>query len=695
MDADVTQSNRITGSAAESLNHTLSNSPVCPINCFANATSNVTAQLSDFWTISPRTLNEARVGFYAEYDDQVYSTLNQGYPAKLGLQFAKANAFPTININSLYGFGPGVYFIDKENLFDISDTVTLIRGRHSLHVGGQTVIERVDSNPYSGVSAANLSFTGVYTAGSNDGSSALTSTTGAPYADFLLGYAQGWSANDLPEYGGRLKSGSGFIQDDFKFNPKLTLNLGLRWEARTGWSEVQGNDLSFDPTITNPSTNTPGAIWYGSTHVNGRRAEEAPRLNNWYPRVGFAYQVNPTMTLRGGFGIYSYQWSALWSAGVGSARGASGNESDSTNNVAPVVTLSDDGNTNFQGAKGASINSLYQNAPTQPNSYNGQGVGFEQYHSAIPLLKEWNLDVQQQLSTNMVAEFAYVGSRGTNDPFITDLNQVPQGLLSPTDSGSRPYTQFQSITGLTTQGISNYNALQASVSRRMSHGLEFNGNYTWSHFLSNQDSSGWNSLQGPQNYQNAYDPSANYGASNFDVRNAVKGQVIYQLPFGKGRAFLNHSTFLDEAIGGWTATTTVIAESGHPFTPTMLVNDSYALSSNMVWYPNQVGDPKLAKRGINGWFNTAAFQAPAAGTFGDMRRNSVYGPGLSEVNSSLHKRFPIYERVGFDFSANATNVLNHPSFGEPDPVIGPGHTGTIRSVTVGGRALELVGKIIF
>ena len=691
-DADVTKTNRITASAAESLNHTLSNSPVCPINCFANATSNVTAQLSDYWTFNPTTLNEARFGFYSEYDTQVYSTFGQGYPAKLGLQYAKADAFPTISISNVYGFGPGVYFIDKENLFDISDTVTLIRGRHSLHVGGQMVPERVDANPYSGTSAASLGFTGGYTASSNG----TSSTTGWSYADFLLGYAHSWSANVYPEYGGRLKSWSGFVQDDWKFTPKLTLNLGLRYEARTGWSEVHGNMRLFDPTLTNPSTNTLGAMWYASTHSNGRTAAEAPRYNNWYPRVGFAYQVYPTTTLRGGFGIYAYQWNANWdNPGIGQAGGSSGNESDATNNVQPVVTFSDSGNTNFQGAQGSSINARYQNAPNQPNSYNGQGVGYQQYHSAIPVLKEWNLDLQQQLSTNMVFELAYVGSRGTSLPFVIDINQVPESLLSSTDSpGSRPFPQYQGITGFTPQAVSNYNALQTTFARRMSHGLEFNANYTWSHFLSIQDSSGWNSLQGTQSYQRSYDPAANYGASNFDVRNMFKAQAIYQLPFGKNRMWFNKSEALNEVIGGWTASATFVGQGGHPFTPTMSVNNSYAQAGS--WYPNQVASPILANPGINGWFNTAAFQAPTAGTFGNMRRNSVYGPGLHEMNASVHKRFPIIgERVGFDFSVNATNVLNHPSFGQPDATIGPGHTATIRSLTVGGRGMEMVGKIIF
>jgi hypothetical protein len=293
-----------------------------------------------------------------------------------------------------------------------------------------------------------------------------------------------------------------------------------------------------------------------------------------------------------------------------------------------------------------------------------------------------------------VFELAYVGSHGSNLPFVIDINQVPEALLSPTDSpGSRTYPQYQGITGFTPQAVSNYNAMEATIARRMSHGLEFNANYTWSHFLDTQDSSGWNSLQGTQAYQRSFDPTANYGPSNFDVHNAFKAQAVYQLPFGKNQMWFNKSQAVSEVIGGWTASATYIGQGGHPFTPTMSVNNSYAQAGS--WYPNQVASPTLANRGINGWFNTAAFQAPTAGTFGNMRRNSVYGPGLQEMNASVHKRFPIHENIGLDFSANATNVLNHPSFGQPDGTIGPGHTATIRSLTVGGRSMELVGKIIF
>jgi hypothetical protein len=232
--------------------------------------------------------------------------------------------------------------------------------------------------------------------------------------------------------------------------------------------------------------------------------------------------------------------------GLGNAFTASGSQTDSTNNVQPVVILASDGNTNYQGSKGASINSLYRRAPTTADAHNGQSVGFTQYTSPVPLLKSWNLTLQRSITGNVIADLGYVGNHGTHLPWLTDLNQVPEDRLGPNDAAFRPYPRFQSITGVTTSSISNYHALQAGITRRMSNGLMFNFNYTWSHMLSTQDSSGWGSKQGNQPYQRAYNPGLNYGPSNFDVRHLFKGQAIYNLPFGHGRRFLNKGGALDE-----------------------------------------------------------------------------------------------------------------------------------------------------
>jgi hypothetical protein len=127
----------------------------------------------------------------------------------------------------------------------------------------------------------------------------------------------------------------------------------------------------------------------------------------------------------------------------------------------------------------------------------------------------------------------------------------------------------------------------------------------------------------------------------------------------------------------------------------MLNDNSYSLSTNNQWYPNVVGNPRLSHPTTKQWFNVSAYEAPAAGTFGNMKRNSIDGPGRNVLNMSLRKTFRIYEPVSFDFSANATNYLNHPSFAQPDSLIGARHSATITGVSVGGRNVECIGKLRF
>lgn len=695
LDYDITSKNRFTASEfwGDRPSQTLAQG-ICPINCYSSSIENSNAQVSDVWAISSSTMNEARLGFTDELDFFVPYTLGQGFPAKLGWRFAKADEFPTLNINGEYTLGPGVNAVYKEFVFDPSDVVTLIRGRHVLHFGGEFLIERLDSTSWGNINAGTMTFNGDYTASTQG----TASSTGVSYADFLLGYASNWNARVAPEYGARMKAPQMFVNDDYKIRPNLTINLGLRWMGETGWHEVHGNQRSFDPSVTNPATGMPGAMWYAVTHATGRRSLQHPLWNVFMPRIGFSYQPVNNMTIRGGFGLYTYPWSAdTYGGGNGAAFSSSGAEADNTNGALPVVVLNSSGNTNYQGAAGASINSRYVKAPLGPASYNGQGVGYTQYHAPAAQLYQWNLSIQRQITANIVTEIAYVASHGADQPFATNLNQVPEGKLGPNDASgatnARPYPEFQGISGYRLVGISNYNSLQASITKRMSSGLEFNFNYTWSKFLNEQDSSGQGGYFGVQPFQNAYDPRANYGPSNFDIRDMFKGQIIYELPFGKGRSFLNHNNLLDEAVGGWLTSATIVAQTGNPFTVVMAHNTSYSQAGDQ--YPNVVGNPRLANPSPSEWFNVNAFAAPAPGTFGDSGRNSLYGPGLLNVNFSLSKTLQLRDGVSMQISADATNVINHPSFGLPDSAIGPGHDAQIRSVTVGGRALQLVGKIRF
>ena len=710
LDYDVTSSNRVTISETESDNPGYGyGEGFCPIDCQSADVSRDNAQVSDVWTFSSHLTNEARLGFTDQLNFFVPATLNQNWPAKLGVNFAKADNFPNIGINNFYGPGGSTNAVYKEMVFDPSDVVTLIKGRHVLHFGGEFLINRADSTAWGNINSASVNYGGTYTAAGGGNTNAYD---GFSYADFLLGQTQTWSASETPEYGGRWKTPQVFVQDDWKMRPNLTINLGLRYEIETGWSEVRGNEATFDPTVINPANNTPGAMWYGFSHANGRHSLEAPRHAIVLPRVGFSWQPSPNSVLRGGFGIYASTWSADTYAGgsLGGAFGSHGSYSnDVTNGICPFVQLDSDGTTPDNADPGCgvgaynlgSVSSLYLTAPTTPDAYNGQGVNYDQYHTPVPTNYQWSLAMQRQFAKDFVAEIAYIGNHGTNLNFPVDINQVPQSQLGPNDAGNVPYPLFGQIGGSPNNAVSNYNSLQAQITKRMSYGLQFNVNYTWSHFLDDQDSSGWGSRGGWQNYQNAFATSENYSNSNFDIRNMFKGQAIYKLPFGRGAMFLNKNLVADEVLGGWQIAGTFVVQGGNPIAITTGNNNSSNnQSGSYTQYANLVGNVHEVPggRSLNEWYNLSALAVPAPYTYGNFIRNIVYGPGLSNVSFSLGKSFDLWPERGvkFQIRADASNALNHASFGQPgNNAIGQGESAQITGTTVGGRALQLYGRISF
>ncbi len=701
LDYDVNEHNRITTSVTQS------DTPVqypnsvtaCPIGCQSGDVDNYNAQITDVWSISDRTINEVRLGYTYQGNFFADQSLGKGYASQLGWQFAKADDIPAIQFGAPYPYAwiqPSANAVYKEHVFDPSDVVTMIRGKHVLHFGGEFLIYQDNSTAWGNTNAGTLGFSGQYTQQwklDGNGVASPDTTTGLNYADFLLGQAQSWSANVSPEYGGRLKSPQVFVQDDYKIRPNLTINLGLRYQIRHGWSEVHNNITAFDPTVANPGTGTLGAAWFASTGANGRKNLQADARNTFLPRIGFAWQPDALTTFRGGFGIYAYNLSLdTYGGGMGGAFSSSGGLSDQTNGITAVTKLD-----------GSGANLPYTAASTSPTRFNGQSTTYNQYHTPTPQIYQWNFAMQHELGTNMVAEIAYVASHGLNLNFPVDINQVPENLLGPNDSPTgRPYPGFQSIGGSTNNAISNYNSLQTSISRRLAHGVSFNFNYTWSHFLDDQDSSSWGSRAGDQNYQNAYNPAANYGPSNFDVRNALKGNIVYDLPFGRGREFLNHNWLLDEVVGGWQVSGTLVLSSGNPFTVTTN-GATYAQAG--VQFANKTGVSvrPAGGRSISQWYNPEAFSLPANGTFGNAGRNSVYGPGVDESNISAGKKFTIHDQVKMQIRADATNAFNHPSFGVPQQTLRSipgtnsfaGSATNITTTTVGGRTMQLGARLEF
>ena len=688
LDYDITHNNRLSMSDSHDYRPYIYPNSVTPgpLGWQSGDVSDVQSQITDVWNISPHVINEARIGY--TYSDSDYGdlSLNKGFAAKLGWQFGLADDLPAIQFVNQYPYAwvePAGNAIYHQHVFDPSDVVTSLKGRHILHFGGEFLIYRADSTAWGNTNAGSMQFSGQYTqqwtVDPKTGVAGPVVGTGLEYADFLLGLAQGWQASVSPEFGARLKSPQAFVQDDIKLRPNLTVNLGLRYQINHGWNEVHGNEASFDPTVKNPATSTMGAFWYGATHANGRTSNEANVFNDFMPRVGFSWSPDAKTTVRGGFGLFSYIWSLDLNGGEGVVMGAAfqsaGNRSDQTNGITPVTQL--DGTGLIYGTS-TKLPYTVRSNNFDPAAYNGESVNYQEYHTPIPKIYQWNFAVQRQVMPNLVVEFGYVASHGYALNFPTDLNAVPQSKLSSNDSQYRPYPVYQSISGSTNNAVSNYNSLQASVTKRMSNGLSLSFNYVWSHMLDSQDSSAWLSQQGAQNWQIANDASANYSNSNFDVRHAFKGYAIYQLPFGKGRRFLNNNMLADEVIGGWQVSGTLYLSTGTPFT-VFATQNTYQLAGSA--FPNLVPgvNTKPAHRSakceagsspqngcLNEWFNPAAFSEPANGTFGNVRRNSLYGPGTNTVNLSVFKEFALpWEGIKLKLSCAATNAFNHPSFGNP------------------------------
>jgi Carboxypeptidase regulatory-like domain len=681
IDYDLTKNNRVTFSVTAKNNpgHNFNQWP-CPINCFSGDIDGYNVQLSDTWTISPTLVNEVRMGYTKQGNWFVPQSLGFNAATTLGLQYSKANIFPTFNLNGTCctSLQPGTNAIYIENLYDPSDVVTLIRGKHILHFGAEVLMGEGNTTPWGNVDAGQFTFTGQYTEQNCPAGSTTCTPGGASFADFLLGDVEHWQATNQSVTYMRIKDPQVFVQDDFKVKPNLTVNLGLRYEATTGMSELHNAIGGFDPTLTNAFDGSKGSMWFGGQV--GRTTLQQPIHNIFLPRIGFSWAPGmfKNTTVRGGFGMYAYNFSEDTygqGLGAGSVGTNTGNATDTNSGTGPnpLISLSASSATadpilNYVTGSPAARNPLTYVTPAHP-----QNVTFTPYFVPVGRINEWTFSVEHEFSRDYAASIAYVGSHGSNLQFPTDLNQITDRAVlaaGPTTQAERPFPLFGNISGNFYNGISNYNALQVGVVKRYSYGLTMQANYVWSHFLDDQDSGGWGSRGGVQNWQIGNDPAANYGNSNFDIPQAFKAIVAYELPFGHNKAYLHNGVVSDALVGGWRLSGTFITQSGNPFTVIDTKNNSYSKCGNgCVVYPNVIGDP-FSNVPAGYFFNPAAFAQPANGTFGNEGRNFLRGPRLTVMNLSLAKDFHFGERFALQLRADFVNALNHPSFQAPHSDIG-------------------------
>ena len=682
---------------------------------------NQSARITETWTISPTVINEFRAGALREHDQYAPGTYGKGFLTKIGMEpaygpQAPADVFPNITINGNGAgvanntfIGGGVHANLVEDIYNASDVVTLIRGRHTLRLGGELDRQFQHDTTWGDSSSGDFTFTGVGTQSgtSLDPRAGGGTSPGLPFADFLLGDVGTWNIfNGTPTNIATWITGA-FANDDFKVTRHLTLNLGLRYQRQTGWAVDNNAFGNFDPQLANPGSFPPGAL--GAVHYGGVGGGNTiePGVNSWSPRLGFAWSPWDKWSFRGSYGVFQVaRGSELYAhdnfpANLG--LGLTPHGSIFPNSANDAVA--------FQLQTGPPPGSFV--VPTvsslTPDQFNFQQVAY--YAPRIPLQynQQFLLSVQRELPQGHLLDVSYVHTKGTHLNFARDLNQVPESdLLNQFNTGNfspfRPYPQFTSILAHDFDGWSNYNALQLRLVKRFTHGLSYQFNYSWSKLMDTGTSSGHD--QALDVWQSAYVPGANYGLSQLDATHNFNGSVSYELPFGPGRMFPVHGV-LNQIVGGWRLSSVIQAHSGAPFTPTVggVGTDASGSASCFCGYallPNRTGSGKSAHPTLAHWFDASAFSLPnsfedsASGndyfTFGNSGRNILRGPRQVNFDMSLGKAFRVRESMSLEVRADAYNFFNHPQFANPNSAVQFVKTG-VNTFQLADPATSTTGQI--
>ena len=507
---------------------------------------------------------------------------------------------------------------------------------------------------------------------------ATTPTTGYALADLLLGLPTTSSNNPYaPKIYVRTTAFDGYAQDDWKATPKLTLNMGLRWELNTPFTALGDQQSSFVPSGA-------GAVVRAGT---GGYADNLIQYDytKFQPRVGFSYAAGDNTVLRGGYGIYASAPASF--SGIGNLfyNAPMRNPQTFNNGIASGVctSVTNPCSPTFQ------LNNPFPTTSTSSSAPYGID-----YHFLNPYIQQFGLGVQRQLSADLLLDVSYFGSKGTHLPNQININQAtPNASTSTTLANARrPFPNFGNVLWYQSVGASNFNSLLVKLDKRLSHGLNLLVSYSYAHSLDNTPGFNGSNASNAQP-QNSLDLSSEYGSSDFDIRNRLTVSSVYQLPFGKGQAYVQHG--IGSALaGGWQLSGIYSQNSARPFTVYFSSNVSNTL--NVHDRPNVIGDVNAGPHTATAWFNAAAFTTAAQtmGTYGNERRNAVKGPRSFDLDSTLSRNFTLTDRFNLQFRAEFFNVLNHPNFDLPNAVSGGAGYNTITTVA-DPRQLQLALRLNF
>lgn len=699
------------------------------------------AVLSEVHAFKPNLLNNGRFGIMVGDFPFLAVTAGQNIAGKIGLPNDTPIAAPTMN-NGVTTPNITVGFRSSET-FELIDDITWIAGKHTLHLGGSARFAEGYNNQTGSSPSGTFNFSAGTTQQGND--TTVVSGSGSTYASFLLGQAT--SGSQLVQQGSayRRMLYAGYIQDDWRVSPRLTINAGLRYDVMTQAVEKQNGIENFDITQKNPTNSLfTGLVEYAATNGYGRNFVKQ-NYGDLGPRLGFAYALADNKTIvRGGIAIY-YPSTAVYIY----------DQSSGSNNGYTSMTTSWAANTAhgylFQLSSGLPGSwSTPLGAKGGPNAFLGQSANYINPIAKDPSAQVFGLTVSRELPYGIVVDASYGGNHGNHFAnFSPNLNALspqyyslgtlalstqvanPYAGLVPGSLGAATLTQaavlkpFPYMSGVSMLDPRNgyywSNLGMLSVQRRAAHGLQVMGAYTFGKILdagvqgvADLSSVGTSTSAGPQN---PFNPRAEYSVDNIDVTHRATISALYDLPFGKGQRFLASPT-TDRIVGGWQVNTVITMESGRPIG---ISGASNQLAGRPNWNPNvsvkvaHASRSTLYKTGQLMWFNPLAFVNPPDYTFGNVPRKlpNLRAPGTGNIDLSLFKTTHITERMAFEFRVEAYNALNHPnlpgpgtgfSAGKPADPNNPYAEGGLNTSTSFGmitsgatttRNIQLGGKLTF
>lgn len=647
------------------------------------------AMLSWTRTWTPKLISETRVAFTRLVTSRVQADPNTDQFKAFGIggynpTTTLNGGLPSTNFNKWYnGFGASDWLPSKEynNVWDFIENVSIVTGKHNFKFGAEY---RPIRFPFFQVPSphGNWSFNNLTTASPIAGN--IANNTGDPMASFLLGQVYNGQMSSNNFISSQKWAWAFFAQDDWKISSKLTLNVGLRYEIFSPIAERFGRQSNFEPQNNTlyipdgpnqndplpPSFNTGGALNFVKVdRGNVNKYLISTDKLDFSPRIGAAYQLKQRTVLRAGYGIF-YGGEENQGGYPNRGEAVPFNSTVQLNRTNVDIFSSNPYFAKTNGVSGGFPVNIF--SLDVPPAFRGITSNFRN-----PLVHKWNFAVQQQFGKDMSFEVSYVGNRQLHSVRIWDPNTCPN---SPNPSyncdANRPTPALGGLSYVSSFDFGRYHGMTTKFEKRYSGGLTLTSSWTWGHALSN----GGTTLTGSSNQgsKDRRNLALGYSSAAWDIRHSWVTSFMYDLPFGKGKKYMNSGGPMDYIVGHWQANSVMTFRTGPPFT----LGTNQCVGTFGTCQPDLIAgkDPAAAPSGgrrPEQWFDTSAVTKPTPGTPGSLGLQTQNRPGQRNVDFSIFKDFPFTERFRLQFRSEFFNLANTPQWGQPGATQGDSTFGVI------------------